>query len=72
MILAFVCYARILGGVVMCADACVSFDSRTRPDILNAVRAMERYSAAPELLHWQAALHIVMNIKSTSAYGITF
>lgn len=46
--------------------------NQTRPDILNAVRAVARYSAAPKLLHWQAALHIVMYIKSTSTYGITF
>ena len=42
------------------------------PDILNAVRAVARYSAAPKLLHWRAALHIVMYLKSTSTYGITF
>ena len=45
--------------------------NQTRPDILNAVRAVARYSAAPKLLHWQVALHIVMYIKSTSTYGIT-
>ena len=44
----------------------------TRPGILNAVRAAARYSAAPKLLHWHAALHIVMYIKSTNTYGITF
>ena len=46
--------------------------NHTRPDILNAVRAVARYSAAPKLLNWQVALHIVMYIKSTSTYGITF
>ena len=46
--------------------------NHTRPDILNAVRAAARYSAAPKLLYWQVALHIVMYIKSTSTYGITF
>ena len=46
--------------------------NQTRPDILNAVRAVARYSAASKLLHWQVVLHIVMYIKSTSAYGITF
>ena len=34
--------------------------NQTRPDILNAVRAVARYSAAPKLFHWQAALRIVM------------
>ena len=29
-------------------------------------------SAVPKLLQWQAALHIVMYMKSTSTYGITF
>ena len=46
--------------------------NQTRPGILNVVRAVARYSAAPKLLHWQAALHILMYIKSTSTYGITF
>ena len=57
---------RSLVGQLMCLA------NQTRPDILNAVRAVARYSAAPKLLHWQAALHIVMYIKSTSTYGITF
>ena len=26
--------------------------NQTRPDILNAVRAVARYSAAPKLFHW--------------------
>ena len=46
--------------------------NQARQDILNAVRAVERHSAAPKLFHWQAALRIVMYIKSTSTYGITF
>ena len=46
--------------------------NQTRPDILIAVRAVASYSAAPKLLHWQAALHILMYIKSTKTYGITF
>ena len=46
--------------------------SQARPDILNAVRVVARYSAAPKLFHWQAALPIMMYIKSTSTYGITF
>ena len=46
--------------------------NQTPPDILDAIRAVARYSAAPRLLHWQAALHIVMCIKSTCTYGITF
>ena len=33
------------------------------PGILNAVLAVVSYSAAPKLLHWQAALHNVIYIK---------
>ena len=46
--------------------------NQTRPDILNAVRAVARYSKAPKLVHWKAALHILMYIRFTSSYGITF
>lgn len=46
--------------------------NQTRPDILNAVRAVSRYSDDPKLLHREAALHVVMYIKGTSSYGITF
>ena len=46
--------------------------NQTQPDILNAVRVVARYSAAPKLWNCQAALHIVMYIKSTSTYGIAF
>ena len=46
--------------------------NQARSDILNAVRAVARYSAAPTLFHWQAALRIVMFVKSMSTYGITF
>ena len=46
--------------------------NQTRPDILNAVRAVARYSHAPKLVHWKAALHILMYIRFTSSYGITF
>ena len=45
---------------------------QTRPDIFNAVRAVARYSAAPKLFHWQAALRVVMCITSTSTCGSTF
>ena len=46
--------------------------NQTPPDILDAIRAVARYSAAPRLLHWQAALHIVTCIKSTCTHGIMF
>ena len=46
--------------------------NQTRPDICNAVKAIARYSAASKLLHWLAAVHIVLYIRSRSIYGITF
>ena len=46
--------------------------NQTRPDILNAVRAVARYCSSPRRVHWEAALHIVMYVKGTSKYGITF
>ncbi|CAB1120305.1 unnamed protein product [Ectocarpus sp. CCAP 1310/34] len=46
--------------------------NQTRPDILNAVRAVARYSHAPKRLHWEAALHVLMYVRFTSGYGITF
>ena len=46
--------------------------NQTRPDILNAVRAVARYSHSPKLVHWKAALHILQYIRLTSGHGITF
>lgn len=46
--------------------------NQTRPDILNAVRAVARYTHAPKSLHWRAAMHIAMYIRFTSTLGITF
>ena len=46
--------------------------NQTRPDILNAVRTVTSYSHAPKLVHWQAALHVLMYVRFTSGYGITF
>ena len=46
--------------------------NQTRPDILNAVRAVARYSYSPKLVHWKAALHILQYIRLTSSHGITF
>ena len=46
--------------------------NHTRPDILNAVRTVARYSHAPKLVHWKAALHVLMYVRFTSGYGITF
>ena len=46
--------------------------NQTRPDILNAVRAVARYSHSPKLVHWKAAIHILQYIRLTSGHGITF
>ena len=46
--------------------------NQTRPDIFNAVRAVARYSHAPKRLYWQAALHVLMYVRFTSSFGITF
>ena len=46
--------------------------NQTRPDILNAVRAVPRYFHSPKLVHWKAALHILQYIRLTSGHGITF
>ena len=46
--------------------------NQTRPDILNAVRAVARYSHAPRFVHWKAALHVFKYVRFTSSYGITF
>ena len=46
--------------------------NQTRPDILNAVRAVAWYSHAHKFVHWKAALHILMYVRFTSSNGITF
>ena len=45
--------------------------NQTRPDILNAVRPVARYSHSPKLVHWKAALHILQYIRLTSGHSIT-
>ena len=46
--------------------------NQSRPDILNAMRAVARYFHAPKLVHWKAALHVLTYVGFTSSYGITF
>ena len=46
--------------------------NQTRPDILNAVRAVARYTHVPKRVHWKAALHVLMYVRFISSYGITF
>ena len=45
--------------------------NQTRPDILNAVRAVARYSHAPKFVRWKAAMHVLMYVSFTSGYGFT-
>ena len=46
--------------------------NQTRPDILDAERAVARYSHSPKRLHWQAAMHVLMYVRFTSCFGTTF
>ena len=46
--------------------------NQTRPDILNAVRAVARYSHSPKHVHWKVALHILQYLRLMSGHGITF
>ena len=46
--------------------------NQTRPDIYFSVRAVARYSHAPKVIHWRAALHILMYVRFTSSLGITY
>lgn len=46
--------------------------NQTRPDIYFAVRAVARYSHAPKMVHWRAALHILMYVRFTLDVGITY
>ena len=46
--------------------------NQTRPGMLNAVRAVARYSHSPKPVHWKVALHILQYIRLTSGHGITF
>lgn len=46
--------------------------SHTRPDTLNAVRAVCRYCRALPFAYWKAALHVLMYIPVTSGFGVTF
>ena len=46
--------------------------NQTRPDVLNAVRTVARYSHSPKLVHWKTRLHILQYIRLTSGHGITF
>ena len=44
----------------------------TRPDILNAVRAVARYCSSPKMVHWKAALGILGYTVRTKTFGISF
>ena len=46
--------------------------TQTRPDISNAARAVARYSFAPTLVHWRAALGILGYVRRTRSFGSTF
>lgn len=45
--------------------------NKTRLDILNALRAVARFSYAPKEVRWKAALHIAVCPRCPRSYGIT-
>ena len=45
---------------------------QTRPDNLNAERVVASYSHAPMIVHWKAALHVLVFVRFPSTYDITF
>ena len=46
--------------------------NQVRPDILKAARAVARYYHALTFVHWKAVLHVLMRVRFTISYGITF
>ena len=46
--------------------------NQTCLDILNTARAVVRYSDVPKFVYWKAALHVLMDVRFTSSYCITF
>ena len=46
--------------------------TQPRPDISNAVRAVARCCAGPKYVHWKAASSILVYVRRTSSFGITF
>lgn len=45
--------------------------TQSRPDILNAVRAVARFSHDPKKIHWEAACKILQYLKATAHLGLT-
>ena len=48
------------------------FANQIRPDILNAVRVLARYCNAPTMRHWKVALHVLLYVRGTVDFGVTF
>ena len=44
----------------------------TRPDVAPALTFLASYSTSPSIQHYQAALHVLKYLYSTSDYGISF
>ena len=44
----------------------------TRPDITNAVRAVERYAHIPTERLWQAIMNILSYLNETKIFGFTY
>ena len=57
-------FREIVGSLLWIAN-------QTRPDIANAVRAIERFSRDPKLIHYKAAQKILGYLNATSDLGLT-
>ncbi|CAN0511650.1 unnamed protein product, partial [Discosporangium mesarthrocarpum] len=58
-------YRELIGSLLWLANM-------TRPDILNAVRALARYSHDPSEQHWTGALQILSYLYGSRTLGITY
>ena len=58
-------FRELVGGLMWLAIS-------TRPDISNAVRSVARYCSTPKVIHWKAALGILVYINGASDFGITY
>lgn len=42
------------------------------PDVMKSVRPVARYIHAPKIMHWKAALNVLLYVRFTSSYCISF
>ena len=58
-------FRELVGGLMWSAIS-------IRPDVSNAVRSVARYCFTPKAIHWKAARGILVYIRGTSGFGITY